>query len=170
MKTETKTSLVELQRSLKSARSERAELIKSHEANLKSINAEIAEIIRLKQCAVSGLDLAIIALAESVVRVTGVFARNGTVSEQRAAAVNRAVNSIANGDIPMQKQYMGVKNYDHFGDQCCDCEYGMGPRHGNIVFRIESIERKRSWTDDERNAAIYYLSNIAVISKAKEAA
>lgn len=33
-------------------------------------------------------------------------------------------------------EYIGMKNYAHFGDQEVCCEYGMRPRHGSVVFQI----------------------------------
>jgi len=46
--------------------------------------------------------------------------------------------------------FMGIKNYASFGDQRCDCEYGTGPRHGEIVF---SIGRGKDY--DPKNANEY---------------
>jgi hypothetical protein len=50
--------------------------------------------------------------------------------------------------------YLGFKNYAQFGDQRCDCEYGMGPRHGYVVFDI-GRNRDRELNDPE--SAIYFL-------------
>lgn len=35
-----------------------------------------------------------------------------------------------------KERYYGIKNYASFGDQREDHNYGMGPRHGTIVFQI----------------------------------
>jgi len=36
-------------------------------------------------------------------------------------------------------EYLGMKNYAGFGDQREDHRYGMGPRHGSIVFSIGRV-------------------------------
>jgi hypothetical protein len=39
----------------------------------------------------------------------------------------------------LKAEYLGIKNYAHFGDQRCDCSYGYGPTHGTIVFSIGRV-------------------------------
>lgn len=57
--------------------------------------------------------------------------------EERGALLEEALKSLQENPADWAKnQYYGYKNYAGFGDQRCDCEYGMGPRHGSIVFRI----------------------------------
>lgn len=56
---------------------------------------------------------------------------------ERLKAIEDAIGAIqVDGETALQKEYIGVKNYAHFGDQRSDHEYNMGPRHGHIVFRI----------------------------------
>lgn len=63
----------------------------------------------------------------------------------RVATINRAILDIkSNPEKAMAGGFLGVKIYSGFGDQDCDCEYGMGPRHGSIVF---SIGRTRGGRD-----------------------
>ena len=52
----------------------------------------------------------------------------------------------ADGSAAMRSQYFGIKNYASFGDQREDHQYGMGPRHGNIVFRIGRNDREHPVT------------------------
>ena len=55
----------------------------------------------------------------------------------RMALIEEAISEIqADGAAALKTRYLGIKNYAQFGDQRCDCEYGMGPRHGGIVFRV----------------------------------
>jgi hypothetical protein len=77
----------------------------------------------------------------------------------RPELIEKAIALIQkNPDDALRSGYLGIKNYAHFGDQRCDCPYGMGPKHGDIVF---SIGRTRNClrhdalavSDDE----IYYL-------------
>jgi hypothetical protein len=65
--------------------------------------------------------------------------------ESRPAKIEMAIKMIqSNGDAALMKQYLGVKNYAGFGDQGCDTEYGYGPRHGHIVFKIGRTHESRN--------------------------
>ena len=64
----------------------------------------------------------------------------------REAVIEEAIKSIQkDGATAFKWIYLGVKNYASFGDQRFDCEYGMCPRHGSIVF---SIGRKNRHGND----------------------
>lgn len=55
----------------------------------------------------------------------------------RIRLIEKAISLIqADGTKAMEREYLGFKNYAGFGDQGCDGEYGMGPRHGSIVFSV----------------------------------
>jgi hypothetical protein len=78
-------------------------------------------------------------------------------TNERKALIEEAITLIQrNGSEALKSGYIGYKNYAGFGDQRTDCSYGMGPRHGSIVY---SIGRTNMGTesvtlgDDE----IYYL-------------
>ena len=59
---------------------------------------------------------------------------DGTIRQQ---AIERAICAIGqDGATAIRDQYIGVKNYAHFGDQREDHPYGYGPKHGTIVFKI----------------------------------
>lgn len=56
---------------------------------------------------------------------------------ERLKVIEEAVAAIQHdGTTALTGGYLGVKNYASFPDQRCDCEYGMGPRHGSIVFEV----------------------------------
>lgn len=56
----------------------------------------------------------------------------------RNELIEEAIRRIQmDGTVALQSQYMGIKNYAHFGDQREDHDYGYGPRHGSIVFAIQ---------------------------------
>lgn len=58
-------------------------------------------------------------------------------SSVRKEAIEDAIKKIIeDGANALKSGYIGVKQYSGFGDQRTDCEYGMGPRHGSIVFSI----------------------------------
>ena len=157
--------LASITRGLMEFTDEREAIIKAHKKELSELDSKIEKLRKLNGVAVAGFDLSKVSMAESLVRVSG-----SPDSPERGRAVSRAVKKVACEPIPMRRQYVGVKQCSGFGDQGCDCEYGMGPRHGHIVFRIESLKRKDEWSEIERDAAIYYLSNISKIHKAKQEA
>lgn len=90
------------------------------------------------------------------VRVSGV-----PNTPARLALIEEAVGIILDGGDRLRGAYLGIKNYDRFGDQRSDHEYGMCPRHGNIVFRVEMPRERRGnpapLTDDEKRDAVLYL-------------
>lgn len=76
----------------------------------------------------------------------------------RSSVIEEAIAAIqANPGEALQKRYFGVKNYASFGDQREDHEYGMGPRHGSIVFRIERTARFLGAGKTLDADAIYFL-------------
>lgn len=121
----------------------------------------------------SGLDYDKINRAEHVVHVSDL----GNGATERRECIADAIKQFAtgkpeNGYQDLWTQYFGTKNYAHWRDQRVNCEYFMGPRHGSVVFRVETTAaaRKRSQADltpDEVEAAIYYLTRIEDIQKAK---
>lgn len=74
----------------------------------------------------------------------------------RASLIETAIYLIqANPADALKKGYLGIKNYAHFGDQREDHSYGMGPKHGTIVFRIGRRDPDAARLLDAD--AIYYL-------------
>jgi hypothetical protein len=59
----------------------------------------------------------------------------------------------------LRSVYYGVKSYDRWPSQREDHQYGFGPKHGSIWFRIGLVngERDREYTEEERLACIRYL-------------
>lgn len=76
----------------------------------------------------------------------------------RPEVIEEAIAAIQSDPAgALLKRYMGVKNYAAFGDQREDHEYGRGPSHGVIVFRIArsaAAMKQGSVLDQD---AIYYL-------------
>lgn len=74
---------------------------------------------------------------------------------QRLRVIEDAILAIQTDQTSaLSKEYMGVKNYAGFGDQRCDCSYGMGPSHGSIVFEVG---RARDYNGPLDSDAIYAL-------------
>lgn len=79
-------------------------------------------------------------------------------SSTRRSAVEDAISKIQTSpDAALKTRYVGVKNYSHFGDQRSDHEYGFGPTHGYIVFRIGRSKTTRNKQIDLDEDAIYFL-------------
>lgn len=143
-----------------------------HERETKRISAALAELKRQEALLLEGLDVGKIALARSILyvegRVSDVRAGRGSEGPVRAAVVRDTRADLAAGGERLRRGYLGVKNYDAFGDQRCDCEYGMGPRHGSIVFAVGLTRsaRERDLTPDEIEAGLYLLATLERQEKA----
>lgn len=124
----------------------------------------------------SGLDYDKINIAEHIVRVSDL----GNGATERRECIADAIKQFATGAPKdgyedLWTRYFGTKNYAHWRDQRVNCEYFMGPRHGSVVFRVELTpaarkSKQEDLTPDEVEAAIYYLSRIEDIQKAKASA
>lgn len=67
----------------------------------------------------------------------------GDINRDNEHAIDDAIVDLTTGAHKLQRQYIGVKDYDRFRGQRTDCEYGYGPTHGHIVFAIELTEEAR---------------------------
>ena len=122
------------------------------------------------QLLLDGSDLQRVELAESVLKVRGLYKNAG---EDRRSVIEDAIKEFAsNRGAAFAHKYFGTKDCAHWHGQRCDCSYGMGPKHGWIVFSIglESEARKRDLSDEELNAVLYYLRSIDRIQNSKETA
>lgn len=154
--------------------------LSAHETAAAAEASRLKEEIRKRRevlnFAQDGIDHAKVALAKSIIEVRGQYSRGGA---DRASCVSDAIKQVATGKplgayVDLLRQFFGTKNYDRWIGQRCDCEYGYGPRHGSIVFAIgfTAAVRKREpfeLTDDEAEAAIYYLVNLERIQAAEAA-
>lgn len=74
---------------------------------------------------------------------------------QRLRLIEDAIRQIQHDPVKaLAGEYLGIKNYAGFGDQREDHRYGMGPRHGTIVF---SVERRRPGESTSLGADHIYL-------------
>jgi hypothetical protein len=149
-----------------------------HEAAAKKKTAELSAAIAERRTFIArteaGLDLDKIAMAETVVFASD-YSYGG---DERDSARQDAIKWFAgtldtrNGYADLRQVYFGTKNYDRWRGQRSDHSYGMGPRHGGTCFRIELMDaaRKRDLTDEEKEAAIYYLLHLEAIQKSRVSA
>lgn len=177
------TDLTTLYRQLDALRNTRRQAVEDHEAAVRAFDREIADIQRTILQASAGLDTAAIKRGEAVLDINGkaTEVRNGMHSDQnrrgvRKGAVESAKTDLArNSGARLAGEYVGVKNYDGFGDQREDHRYGMGPRHGSIVFRIGLQDDVRarlrdggSLTPQEIEDALYLLTVLPMIEEAQK--
>lgn len=141
-----------------------------------ALREEIRKRREILDMSASGIDLEKVALAKTILSVSGTYAKGG---DERASVKADAIKQLATG-IPIREIYgdlwrvaFGTKSYDRWHGQRCDCEYGMGPRHGSLIFQIglrDSVRKTRKHSDltpEEIEAAIYFLTNIERIQAAE---
>lgn len=113
----------------------------------------------------SNLDLARIDRAKKVLYTMGSFACAG---EDRFGAVDLAKRDVIEGGGWLWKGIRGTKDYDRWHGQGVDCEYGMCPRHGSIIFEIGIPRDRRAQehklTPEEIEDALYLLLNIEAVT------
>jgi len=145
--------------------SQKTEAFKKEQAKL---NSEIQELLRLENVAQIGLDLDKVQIAEKLIWIQGnPFRKTSDVTKFSGVVIAEcAIIDIAEDCKKMRTQFFGNKEYVSFY-QRCDCEYGYGPRHGSIVDRIGLIDTNHQFTDDEKDACIYYIKNYNAVKEAK---
>lgn len=162
-------SLSDWERSITEWTSKRADAVKRHAEELRALDWEIAEATRQRNLLIEGLDAAKIELAEHVIYVSGDYGRAG---QDRAGCREEAIQALLAGGGRLRTEYCGTKNYDGWRGQGSNHAYGMGPRHGSIVFAIglQPHARARDLGADEIDAAVYYLRNLERIQDASRKA
>ena len=156
---------IEIARRIEDLKREQKDLEGATAKRLQEIKAERESLIETMKRRAAGLDEAKIALALQVIEVEGKYEREG-------GCIDKAIAHLANGSDYMKRVAIAVKDYAQFSGQGCDCEYGYGPKHGWHVFTIGLTRdaRQRELTEDERDAAIYYLVHLQQIQEAKRQA
>lgn len=123
----------------------------------------------------SDIDVGKVELAETIIYVTD-YSRGG---EDRGSCVKQALKQFAMGSetnpyLDLWRVYLGTKSYDRWHGQRSDHEYGYGPRHGSVIFRIgvhDAVRHDRKQSDltaEEVDACVYYLLNIGRIQDARK--
>jgi hypothetical protein len=157
--------------------------LKSHEEAAKieaaRLRGEINRRQTLLNLASEGLDPEKIALARTILFVRGTYERGG---DDRASVMADAIKQLATGE-PVRAHYadlwrvgFGTKSYDRWHGQRTDCEYGMGPSHGSLIFQVginsdvRESRKQADLTPEEIEACIYFLGSLARIQAAESAA
>lgn len=143
-----------------------------YERNKKRIEGDIQTVVeRIKMQVDHGLDVTKIETAENILEVYGLkhFGAGET-----AGVVHDAIKWFSGQDLGpyknLRRGYYGCKDYDRWHCQRSDCDYGMSPRHGHIVFSIglKCEKANHVFTTEEKDACIYFLMNIQHVQKVKE--
>ena len=146
-------------------------------AKSSEMRSEIADLQRLINLDSALLDCAKINLAQSVIFVRGQYTHAG---DERTSVISDAVHQIATGEKRgyrgLDHENFGTKSYDRWHGQRCDCQSGMGPKHGSIIFQVGLRKDARdrggvtALTDDEREATIYMLTRLEAVQSAEASA
>ncbi len=138
------------------------ELKKSSAEKFEELKSELAETRRLIALQSGGLNLDTLHHAEHVIEVRGDYKRNPSVITDAIASL------VKSRGAEMKQQYFGAKDYSGWSGQRSNHEYGYGPKHGGIVLScgLTKEARKRELTDEEIEAALYYLNNIEAVQSA----
>lgn len=136
-----------------------------HKKQLASLKNDLSETNRLIAASADGLNLDALKIAESVIEVRGAYDKAG---DDRAFALQKAVDDLANGAAALKKTYFGTKSYAQWHGQFVECSYGMGPSHGSVIFSIgiRRSELGRDLSESEIEASLYYLRNLQRIQAA----
>jgi hypothetical protein len=136
-----------------------------HEKQLSELQSKLNETNRLIAASAGGINLDLLKKAESVIAVRGLYEKAG---DDRAAALQAAIDDLAAGAPKLRKTYIGTKQYARWYGQYVEHSYGMGPSHGSVIFEI-GIRRDqlgRDLAEDEIESCIYYLRNLQAIQAA----
>jgi hypothetical protein len=150
---------------------EKKNILESTAKRTSEIDVRLTELTQREVATLNGLDMSRIDSAKKFIAIRGWLSKGHKTkfySDSREAAVENAKTDLIAGCKRMRSEYFGVKNYDGFGDQGHNASYGMGPRHGSIVFSIglTSEGRTTELTVDNIEDCLYYLS---VLAKYEEA-
>lgn len=139
-----------------------------HDKAMQGFKDELRMAEERIQLASGDLDEEKIRLAEHVMHVGGSYANAGS---ERGYALSNAKAEILNGGGSLKHRFQGTKSYDRWHGQWIDCQYGFGPKHGSVIFRIgltdEARKREGPLTDDEIESCLYYLNNLERIQEAR---
>jgi hypothetical protein len=131
------------------------------------LNKSIDELLRLENIAQTGLDLEKIQIAETILAIYGDPFGKADITFNLPTIAELAIIDIANDCKHLRTNFFGNKRYESYY-QRCNCKYGYGPSHGSIVDSIGLINIKHQFTDDEKDACIYYIKNYNLVKESKQ--
>lgn len=173
----TPTPLTTAARELHNLHAELEAFRKSSTVEINRIRGEIEKREAVIKLSADGIDHDKVALAKTIIYVTD-YTKGG---DEWKSCVADAITQLSTGEPKrpvygdLWRRYFGTKSYDRWHGQRSDHEYGYGPRHGSIIFRVEitrDARARKQWelTPEEVEAAIYYLTNLTRIQDAERKA
>lgn len=127
---------------------------------------ELAELAEDEHALIENLDVSLITMARGILEVRGL--EHFSVSEYNMhsgefadnAMILQIVDDIFAGCRALSVAYFGVKDYAGFTHQGIRCEYGMGPKHGSVVWSVGLKEqyRETGLLAAQQEAVIYFLT------------
>jgi len=151
----------ELEKSISEKKNEIKTKTKEYKETLESMNAELKTLEDELKMRYEGIQPDYIKIAREVLYVDGI---EHLGEGETRSCVSDAVQDILDGFKKLKREYFGAKNYDRWVGQRSDHEYGYGPRHGSIIFKIGLTTEYRNAveqiTEEQINACLYYLRNL----------
>lgn len=134
-------------------------MTESFERRKKEITQQISQHKEQEQIVSSGLDLEKIELGKKVLYVYGnPYERcQDTKFDGSNTLAKLAIADILDGCKHLRKEYFGQKRYEGY-HQRSDHPYYCGPSHGSIVEEVGLRNREKELSDEEVEAAVYYLT------------
>jgi hypothetical protein len=136
-----------------------------HEAAVDTINAALREAERVMAI----VERAGLLVGDAYVTARGLLevqwhptrADGATRAKRRTPEVTAcfrdAEEALRHRGERLTRGYLGVKAYDRRDSQRADCDYGMGPSHGHIWFRIGLRSPRRPLTEEQALACLHWL-------------
>lgn len=176
---EVEMNLTEAARKMHALKSNLEQHIKQSKTVEEEYRREIRDCQQILSFSEYGLDQEKIAIAEKIIFVRGKLDKAG---DEAKGVISDAVKQLSlgcpnnqyNGDL--WRFGFGTKDYAGWHGQRSDHEYGYGPKHGYIIFQVgiqPDVRKERNQselTEEEVEASIYYLLNLAKIQEAKDRA
>jgi hypothetical protein len=148
-------NLLEVESTINQTKQEISNEKKRHEDEMGKFNKKLEYYNHIKSMLMNNIDANKVENAKKFIRTEGV--RNhfdGDASSQLAKAKQDVIDDFK----ILRREYIACKNYDRFIGQGLECQYGYGPRHGYVVFRIGLWDTDAVISDEDKCDILYYLN------------
>ena len=147
--------LLELEREMSELQKQKQAVEAEYKKQLSVLQNRIMYVESKIQAETEGIDTNIIEKAKEVFYFENAKSIEGG---ETSAALLSLKKDIVNDDCALlREQYIGCKNYDGFYKQSISCAYGMGPRHGYVVWSIGIQDRGNAEVKNEHKEAMLYI-------------
>jgi hypothetical protein len=155
--------MLELEKARMDLKKEIEDLTNSYNQNLKAKKAQLDEVIRQLAFATNDLNLQYIKDAEAILDIYGKFEKAG---QDKDVVMEEFISKFVTDWTFFKRRYLGTKSYASWHGQSIECEYGMGPSHGSVIFHIgykRDFRNSEEMSDYQKNVCLYYLRNLKKI-------